>query len=498
MLLRLIRRARLRLIYNDLLAQGANAFCAGLFAFILLLLLGTQILEWQWAALIPVAAAGFGLFRTWRRAPDSYAAAQVVDRELALADTLSTALFFGQTACSRRADEDVRIHQFEQAERLAASVDVRRATPYHMPRVAYAAAALFLVASSLFALRYGLTRQLDLRPPLASILQDSMGSGRSAEQAPARKKNGPKAPGFANEKGLALSGEEKNEAEQALQNALQRPDMQEVQVPSSDAKAGIRAKSEDGDQMAGSDEEADSESLNASSGDAAGEGQQGPGQSKDGQKSAAKPKQEPGSGDSSLMQKLKDAMQNLLAKMKQQPAGEQRQEGSQTAQKGKQGKQQGAGKQNAGKGQKQQEGGQEGESQEGQSEPSESAQANPSKGSSQSQNQPSSKQPGSGIGKNDGQKDLKLAEQMAAMGKLSEIIGKRSANVSGEAMVEVRNSNQQLSTRYEARRAAHGAGGGEISRDEVPVALEGYVAEYFEQARKAQGKSQSPKGKSQK
>jgi hypothetical protein len=83
---------------------------------------------------------------------------------------------------------------------------------------------------------------------------------------------------------------------------------------------------------------------------------------------------------------------------------------------------------------------------------------------------------------------VKLAEQMAAMGKLSEIIGKRSANVTGEAMVEVKNTSQQLSTRYEAKRAAHGESGTEISRDEVPVALQGYVQQYFEQVRKGEGK----------
>ena len=55
----------------------------------------------------------------------------------------------------------------------------------------------------------------------------------------------------------------------------------------------------------------------------------------------------------------------------------------------------------------------------------------------QSGQQPASKQPGSGIGRQDGSKDVKLAEQLAAMGKISEIIGKRSANVTGELTVEV-------------------------------------------------------------
>ena len=70
------------------------------------------------------------------------------------------------------------------------------------------------------------------------------------------------------------------------------------------------------------------------------------------------------------------------------------------------------------------------------------------------------------------------------MGKISEIIGKRSANVTGEVTVEVKNSNQQLRTPYAQRDAQHHQAGGEINRDEVPVALQAYVQQYFEQVRK--------------
>ena len=70
------------------------------------------------------------------------------------------------------------------------------------------------------------------------------------------------------------------------------------------------------------------------------------------------------------------------------------------------------------------------------------------------------------------------------MGKLSEIMGKRSANITGEATVEVQNTSQQLRTRYEQKGTQHTQGGTEISRDEVPVALQPYVQQYFEQVRK--------------
>ena len=72
------------------------------------------------------------------------------------------------------------------------------------------------------------------------------------------------------------------------------------------------------------------------------------------------------------------------------------------------------------------------------------------------------------------------------MGKISEILGKRSANITGETTVEVQSTSQQLRTQYAQRSAQHSQGGAEISRDEVPVALQSYVEQYFEQIRKQQ------------
>ena len=102
--------------------------------------------------------------------------------------------------------------------------------------------------------------------------------------------------------------------------------------------------------------------------------------------------------------------------------------------------------------------------------------------------QQSTRQPGSGIGRQDGDKDVKLAEQLAAMGKLSEIIGKRSANVSGEVTVEVQSNSQQLQTPYSRRSGTRGEAATEIGRDEVPTALQAYVQQYFEQVRKQPAK----------
>jgi len=126
-------------------------------------------------------------------------------------------------------------------------------------------------------------------------------------------------------------------------------------------------------------------------------------------------------------------------------------------------------------------------------------------GGGHSADQKGANQPGSGIGRQDGNKDAKLAEQIAAMGKISEIIGKRSASVTGEITVEVPSSQQRLQTPYSQSNATHADTGGEISRDEVPVIFQQYVQQYFEQVHKqsnraetaTRSKAQPPPAKSQ-
>ena len=115
----LVRQARRRILGNQLFTQGANAGIAALVAFILLLLFGTQVLSWQVALLIPLAAAAFGLYRVQRQMPSRYAVAQLIDHRLGLADHLSTALFFSEVDPNATVAPEIRQAQFERAGRLA-------------------------------------------------------------------------------------------------------------------------------------------------------------------------------------------------------------------------------------------------------------------------------------------------------------------------------------------------------------------------------------------
>ena len=182
------------------------------------------------------------------------------------------------------------------------------------------------------------------------------------------------------------------------------------------------------------------------------------------------------------MSKMRDALQNLLSSMKQQnnnAAGQQPQQQQNSAQNSKQKGQQNANKQQKGEKTNGQSGGEEQDPD--LSNESQQAENSPGQGTD---SQPSNKQPGGGIGNRDGEKNLKQAEQLAAMGKISQIIGKRSQNLSGEATIEVQSTVQQLRTAYADRTAQHADSGGEIGRDEIPAALESYVEQYFEQVRK--------------
>ncbi len=100
----------------------------------------------------------------------------------------------------------------------------------------------------------------------------------------------------------------------------------------------------------------------------------------------------------------------------------------------------------------------------------------------------------SGVGSQDGDKEAKMAEQVAAMGKISELIGKRSASVTGEMMVEVASGKQQLKTQYSNQRAEHTGAGGDVDRDEVPLAYQAYVRQYFEEIPKQPSKKAGVRG----
>jgi hypothetical protein len=197
-------------------------------------------------------------------------------------------------------------------------------------------------------------------------------------------------------------------------------------------------------------------------------------------------------GSPGLMDKMKDALSGVMAKMRPgqntqgTPQDDKHQNGDaktgnpNSANKDQAGQQQSAGNQQASQDQN--------ASGQAQGETKEKAQA--SQGQSSDQSTESGSDSRSGVGSQDGDKGLKEASQLQAMGKLEEIIGKRSASLTGEMTVETPPGKQQLKTAYTQRQGHHADLGGEINRDQIPLMYQPYVREYMEQVRKQGANSQ--------
>lgn len=474
-MLNLVARARRRLFCNELASQGANAAIAFLTALILLLLAGTQLLDARWLLPVSVAAAGIALYRSRRRRLSLYAAAQVVDRRLDLADTISTAVYFQQDGRGRMSPQ-VRQMQLARAQDVCGTVDVRRAVPYAWPRSIYLLLILVLVAGSLFALRYGLMGRLDLKPPLARIFGPQFGAQERPDVARNNRRKPPQLPGEQKDERASTNDPDQNPQ---MQPDTASPDgTNSASDPGADKNGSNQGNGKkDGNRNAQAQngaQEAQAEKDAGRSGENQGEGSN----KQDQKQSSGKPEGNHASESSSLMNKAKDMLQNLLSSIKPQqntPANQQSKDANPQQSQAQQNKSKNGQPQSGQKGEQQD--GQQGEQAQDQQDPSQQA-------NGKSESQQNNKQSGSGAGNQDGDKRIKQAEDLAAMGKITEILGKRSAAITGEATVEVKATDQQLKTAYTQSGAQHGQSSGQIDRDEVPVAMQPYVQEYFKQARK--------------
>jgi hypothetical protein len=455
-----------------------------------LLLLGTQILDWRWLLVLLGASLGLGFHWVARSLPSPYRAAQAVDRSLALEDTLSTAFFYSRMTNGRRFSEEMRAAQLAAAEQLSNQVDVRRAIPLHAPRSLYVMAGLATVASSLFALRYGISRSLDLQASLPRIVLDAFrlpGEREARSQRPEKKQRlqellkqfgwslDEQGAGKDTIPGMALDAADKSVAATDPQDGVPKP----LQAAIEEARTGDPLEGSEG---AGEDGTGDR--LVSDEGDSGRSDQSNP---------AAARKQPPNSSgeNDSLLEKFREAMANLLSRLKTQPkTGDSQASATAQARQDSAQAQQGMGqKSSAGQGRQPSDGLPNSASQGNEEfEGLQKASNGPGKRGGEDSDLQAAKEGRSGIGKEDGSKALREAEQLAAMGKITEIFGKRSQNLTGEVMIEVPSGKQQLRTAYSQQEAPHAEAGGEIHRDEIPLAYQRYVQQYFEEIRKPAGK----------
>lgn len=487
-LLAFLGHVRRRYIATELIRNGVTALVFGLSGFVFLLLLGTQIFDWYWPALLFAGAFAFGAWKFRKRLPNRYRMAQIVDRRLALHDSLSTALYFLPAAGPMV--EAQRI----QAGQLASGLSAQTAVPMVWPRTTYAAIALFLSAFTLVGIRYGLLDSLDLKAPVSETVADVFRYVIPGAKKQYASNRGPQLPDEMQQLSMSIdeaAKDELNKIEMAKEGEITTSDIPDVNDLSDTArgekgKAGTEGKGVNPGETDGGGE-GNQESQNADPNDSDKQQPQPDGK----QQNAKNAKEGTKSGEnnlqsnqnSSMLDKMKDAFSNMMNKLKtpnaneQQQAANQKGEGKGGQQKGGQqpGKQPGKGKD--AQGGAEQPGDEAGEA----AEKMANAQGQAGDKSASMQAPPDAK---SGVGKADGDKSIKEAEQLQAMGKISEILGKRAKDISGEVMVEVNGGRQQLRTQYSNTNARHTESGGEIHRDEVPLHHQHYIQQYFEQVRK--------------
>ncbi|MBI2685815.1 MAG: hypothetical protein HYX27_05835 [Acidobacteria bacterium] len=499
-LLAFLARVRRRHTTTELVRHSLTALIFGLGGLILLLLAGTQIFDWYWPVLLFTAALGVGAWQFRRHIPTQYRLAQIVDSRLDTHDSLSTALHFlpvgGPMITAQRA----------QAGRLAGTLSAETAVPMVWPKTTYAVGALLLASFTLLGIRYGILNTLDLSAPVSEAVVDVFRFSPLSGKKQMAKQDINKINEELQKLGLTIDENAKDELtkiEMAKEGEITTSDIPDVNDLSDTArgekgKASVEGKGTNPGE--GDSGEGTQESQNADPNDP---GKQG--KSEDGkQQNAKNAKQGTKSGDNnlqannnSMLDKMKDAFANMLNKLKSpNPQDGQQQAANQKG--GEKGGQQKGGQspgKQPGKGNEAQNGAEQASDEAADaSEKQANAQGQGGDKSASMQAPPDAK---SGVGKADGDKSIKDAEQLQAMGKISEILGKRAKDIAGEVMVEVNGGKQQLRTQYANSNAKHAESGGEIHRDEVPLHHQQYVQQYFEEVRK-QSNAQSKKPSSDK
>jgi hypothetical protein len=455
-----IARGRRRLLRNALTVTALQAASAAMGGFVLVLLLGADLVSWRWLAILPAIGLAAGVVRACRRRPTGYATARLLDERLHLADTLSTAIFYWSRPFSCAEEEEMRLGQRRRAIDAARGIDPRTALPMRIPRcIVLCLLVMTVLAGGLALLHYRVDGTLDLRRPAfeaiaewrralaaeIAMIERSL-QARNDRRAEAPAQAAPDGASAESQKGGAADSEKTDRPEDGERGGADGGQQQEH------AQAG--------DQRQGA------------GGDPTESGQHG--------RSSRQTAAQPGTG-SSLMSKLSDSLANLASALKPNESGAAGQRGE-TASSGNQHENRnGAASQphSAGDGQA------------SQMRASQSAGATENSSGSNSATMSDGNQPaqseqrgGNGAGSDDGKKAIELAKQLEAMGKISVIVGKRSENVTGNATVDVTSGRPQVMTPYEARRADHAGVTASNDRDRIPIEFEAYVQQYFRELRK--------------
>ena len=388
---------------------------------ILILLLGTDILDWPWLLLLAAAGAAITSVRVRKRVVNRYKVAQVVDRRLALTDSLSTAWYLS-TAHSA-ADNVFAPEQISRAEELAGKIKLAAVFPFVWRRSWAWAGVLAAVAFGLFALRYFTTDQLSFRKELIPVaflsradvmerLEHLIGRPGERDQTASA---GAKPGGQQHADGLRRDDGSQLDAQAQGQGSSQENARAGLQEPGTAPREG--GQSTAGEQKQGSSRE--NGGVQTSKEAATQEiTDSGKGNNRSRAESARSGDEQHPAG---LMDRMKDAVSDLMAKMRPKEGAAQR-AGEKEA-SGQQSKAEGDAKSNSESAMKQQ----------NKSKSESQGDSREQSGQGQAQADASEKPPGaqsrasdesadrkgssaqSGVGRQDGEKTIKHAEQLRAM-----------------------------------------------------------------------------------
>ncbi len=459
--------------------QASFAVSLVLAGSVLVLLLGTQLLNWSWLLALAVIGSGIAAYRFRKRIPTPYSTAQCLDQQLELRDTISTAWYLQNNLSL--ANTNAGQWQLAYAETVSRQVNASSVFPLRFQRSWAVAFALAGAAFALFAFRYMVRRDLDLRPSLAPIHLERLAAAVQARlnsvSHPDKTSSLLKAEMEAGRLAPTNTRTDRMSEAAGVQNPLEASNRTQPEQGSGSSSQNSKS----GGTSPNSDQKNSTNKSMASTGSAAQKASDNADPAKNGEQ-GSRSQTSNGSQNDSLMSRMKDAMSSLLAKTTPE---EPSQSAQQSPAKNAAAPDQDPTQSESGKSQNQKGASQSPNNAKADARSNEQGQATEMAQTAQNQNGGSSERKGgnqskSGAGKQDGGKDLKNTAEQEAMGKLAEIIGKRSAQVSGEMTVEVPSGKQQLKTAYTDQVAQHSDTGGEINRDEVPLIFQDYVREYME------------------
>jgi hypothetical protein len=416
----------------------------------LLLLAGTLLINAHWLWVGAFIGLVFASMRVRRRWLTRYRLAQVLDNRLRLNDSLSTAWYLLTQNTAR--DNPTAERQIAGAEGLAAGIEPHQAFPIEWTSIWSIPGVLVLVMLALFTLRYGRSERFDLRPSLLPL--------------PVQR--------------LLLP--QHNEANEIRRDAWKsNPQRPQGSMPPDQSGAPIGEHT---------NELSAGKTMDGTGGvNSAGASDSGEKALDDLQQAQQLASEQQRNSSSSLLDRMQNALGGVMAKLHQalKPGDSRAQKNSQNGEPSpNEEKNSQAGEANAKSPSQQadssqtQRGDTNGQPTAAQPQAIEKTNSAAQLGNAKQPANESGDNSQSGAGRNDGRKDLHEAEQLKALGKLEEIIGKRSASVTGDMTIEKSSGKQQLRTEYSNEVARHSDLGGEVNRDEIPAEYRAYIRAYMD------------------